>query len=106
VTDVYDLNEHETVLLVEAVRTVDLLAALDAAVRADGALVDSPQGLRAHPAAVEAGNSGSPWPGCWPLCGSLPVARVTGRPMPARPASSACAACTDSVQAHREAPGA
>ena len=54
VTDVYDLNEHETVLLVEAVRTVDLLAALDAAVRADGALVDSPQGLRAHPAAVEA----------------------------------------------------
>ena len=54
VTDVYDLDEHELVLLVEAVRTVDLLDVLDAAVRAEGPLLDSPQGLRAHPAAVEA----------------------------------------------------
>lgn len=54
VVDVFDLDEHERVLLVEAVRTVDLLAELDAAVRADGALVDSPQGVKANPAAVEA----------------------------------------------------
>lgn len=50
----YDLDEHESALLVEAVRTVDLLDELDAAVRKDGALVSSPQGLKAHPAAVEA----------------------------------------------------
>jgi hypothetical protein len=54
VTDVFDLEEHELVLLVQAVRTVDLLDELDKRVRADGALHDSPQGLRAHPAAVEA----------------------------------------------------
>lgn len=54
VVDVYDLEEHERALLVEAVRTVDLLADLDAAVRAGGALVDSPQGVKANPAAVEA----------------------------------------------------
>ncbi len=54
VVEVYDLDQHELVLLVEASRTVDLLTELDAAVRADGALVESPQGLRAHPAAVEA----------------------------------------------------
>lgn len=54
VVDVYELEEHERALLVEAVRTVDLLVQLDAAVRADGALVDSPQGMKAHPAAVEA----------------------------------------------------
>ncbi len=54
VVDEYDLQEHELALLVEAVRTVDLLAELDAAVKADGALVDSPQGRKANPAAVEA----------------------------------------------------
>lgn len=54
VVDEYDLDEHEQALLVEAVRTVDLLDQLDAAVRRDGPLVDSPQGMRAHPAAVEA----------------------------------------------------
>ncbi len=54
VVDAYDLEEHERALLVEAVRTVDLLEELDKRVRADGALHDSPQGLRAHPAAVEA----------------------------------------------------
>jgi len=54
VVDVYELEHHEIVLLTEAVRTVDLLAALDDAVRADGALVESPQGLKAHPGAVEA----------------------------------------------------
>lgn len=54
VVDVYDLDEHELALLVEAVRTVDVLAELDAAVRRDGPLVESPQGQKAHPAAVEA----------------------------------------------------
>jgi len=54
VVDDYELDEHETALLLEACRTVDVLDDLAAAVRRDGALVDSPQGLRAHPAAVEA----------------------------------------------------
>lgn len=54
VVDVYDLDEHELALLVEAVRTVDVLADLDTAVRRDGPLVESPQGQKAHPAAVEA----------------------------------------------------
>lgn len=52
--DDYHLDEHEAALLVEACRTVDLLGRLDAAVRRDGPLVDSTQGTRAHPAAVEA----------------------------------------------------
>jgi hypothetical protein len=54
VVDEFDLEEHELALLTEAVRTVDLLALLDAAVRRDGPLVASPQGQKAHPAAVEA----------------------------------------------------
>ena len=53
VTD-YDLDEHERAVLVEAVRTVDVLDELDAAVRSEGAIVDGPQGSRANPAAVEA----------------------------------------------------
>lgn len=47
----FELEEHELALLREAVRTVDLLDALDVAVRRDGVL--GPDG-RAHPAAVEA----------------------------------------------------
>jgi len=50
----YDLDEHELCVLTEATRTVGLLDELDAAVRAEGALVDSPQGRKAHPAIVEA----------------------------------------------------
>lgn len=50
----YELDEHETALLVEAVRTVDLLDELDGIVKAEGAVIDSPQGRKAHPAAVEA----------------------------------------------------
>lgn len=50
----YELDDHERVLLVEAVRTVDLLDHLDAEVRRDGPMVHSPQGRKAHPAAVEA----------------------------------------------------
>lgn len=50
----YDLDEHETAILLEAVRTVDLLQELEARAAKDGAVIDSPQGLRAHPAVVEA----------------------------------------------------
>ncbi|HWC35820.1 MAG TPA: hypothetical protein VG650_13465 [Mycobacteriales bacterium] len=50
----FELDEHEMALLLEAVRTVDLLDVLEAAVRQDGPLIDSSQGLRAHPAVVEA----------------------------------------------------
>ncbi len=54
VVSVFDLDEHELAVLTEAVRTVDLLAELDVAVRRDGPLLDGAQGTRAHPAAVEA----------------------------------------------------
>ncbi len=54
VIEEYDLEEHERALLVEACRTVDLLTKLDAEVRRDGPMLESSQGLRAHPAAVEA----------------------------------------------------
>jgi hypothetical protein len=54
VVDEFDLEEHERALLVEAVRTVDLLDELDEAVKAEGAIVESPQGRKANPAAVEA----------------------------------------------------
>lgn len=50
----FELDEHELSLLREAVRTVDLLDELDRAVKADGVIIDSPQGRKAHPAAVEA----------------------------------------------------
>lgn len=53
VVDVFDLEEHERALLVEACRTVELLSKLDGEVRRDGPTIDSSQGLRAHPAAVE-----------------------------------------------------
>lgn len=54
VVEQYELAEHERALLVEACRTLDLLDRLDAEVRRDGPMLDTPQGLRAHPAAVEA----------------------------------------------------
>ncbi len=54
IVDSFDLDEHELVLLREAVRTVDLLADLDVIVKREGPIVESPQGTRAHPAAVEA----------------------------------------------------
>jgi hypothetical protein len=50
----YELDEHELVLLVEAVRTVSALDELDAVARRDGLLIESSQGLRAHPAVTEA----------------------------------------------------
>lgn len=54
VLDVYELDEHESTLLLEACRTVDALEELDASVREDGPLVSSPQGTKANPALVEA----------------------------------------------------
>ena len=54
VVDLYELEEFELALLREAVRTVDLLDELDRRVRDDGPIVATPQGDRAHPAAVEA----------------------------------------------------
>jgi hypothetical protein len=54
VLDDYELEEHERAMLLEACRSLDLLDELDKAVRRDGAVVSSPQGERAHPAAVEA----------------------------------------------------
>lgn len=48
----FELDEHELALLREAVRTVDRLDQLEAAV--DHVVVDGPQGMKAHPALVEA----------------------------------------------------
>ena len=53
VVDHFELEEHEVALLVEAVRTVDNLDQLEAAVRRDGPLLQSEQGPRAHPALIE-----------------------------------------------------
>jgi|YelNatPaOPRAMG01_1025707.scaffolds.fasta_scaffold414128_1 hypothetical protein len=53
VTADFELSEHETSLLLQACRTVDLLDQLQARMDADGPIVDSPQGLKAHPAAGE-----------------------------------------------------
>ena len=50
----YELEAHEELLLREMVRTVDALDALEARVAADGVLLGSSQGERAHPALVEA----------------------------------------------------
>ncbi len=50
----YELEQHELLLLREAVRTVDVLDELAARVAAEGAVVDSPQGAKAHPALTEA----------------------------------------------------
>lgn len=54
VVDEYELEEHELLLLREMVRTVDTLDALEARVVADGVMLSSSQGDRAHPALVEA----------------------------------------------------
>jgi len=54
VLDAYDLDEHETRLLTEAVRTVSDLDQLNAHVREEGVVITTPQGPRAHPALVEA----------------------------------------------------
>jgi hypothetical protein len=51
----HDLDEHETALLREAVRTIDALDLLDAEVRRNGVMTTTGDGaLRVHPALVEA----------------------------------------------------
>lgn len=50
----WDLDEHELVLLREAVRTVDLLDRLADVVAAEGEVIDGKAGKRVHPAVVEA----------------------------------------------------
>ena len=47
------LEQQEVALLLEAARTVDLCDELEAALRKGGPLVESPQGQKANPAAVE-----------------------------------------------------
>lgn len=54
VTDDYELGEHELSILLEASRTVDALDELQRIVRDEGVTNVSPQGVRAHPALVEA----------------------------------------------------
>jgi hypothetical protein len=54
VTDDYDLDPPEATLLGEACRMVDLLADLRSEVARSGLMVDSSQGIRVNPAAVEA----------------------------------------------------
>lgn len=54
ITADYELGEHELSILLEASRTVDALEALEKIVREDGVTNVSPQGVRAHPALVEA----------------------------------------------------
>lgn len=54
ITADYVLAPHELTLLLQAARTTDLLDDLEAEIRERGALVESPQGRKASPAAVEA----------------------------------------------------
>jgi len=54
VTEDFELGEHELSVLLEACRTVDALDALEKIVRSEGVTHSSPQGVRAHPALVEA----------------------------------------------------
>ncbi|MCS5718595.1 terminase [Herbiconiux sp. CPCC 205763] len=55
-TELVDFDVHETSLLTEACRIKDRLDALDVIIRAEGVTVTSPQGVKAHPAVVEARN--------------------------------------------------
>ncbi len=56
--EAYQFEEHELVLLRQAVRLVDALTALDALVEKEGTVVTTPSGVqRAHPALVEARQS-------------------------------------------------
>ena len=49
----YEFEQHETALLREMVRTVDLLDRLAAIVKREGAIVKGPHGSKPHPAIVE-----------------------------------------------------
>src|SRR3954454_3563543 len=50
----FELGQHELDLLHEASRVADRLDALDVVVRAEGVTIAAPQGVKAHPALVEA----------------------------------------------------
>ncbi len=50
----YELSACERTLLLQAARTADLLDDLEEEVRLSGPMVESPQGRKANPAAVEA----------------------------------------------------
>lgn len=52
-TEMYALEEHELAILRDAVGTVDLVERLAAVLAVEGPVIDSPQGRKAHPAAVE-----------------------------------------------------
>ena len=54
ITGDFELGQHELSVLLEACRTVDALGALEKIVRDEGVTHQSPQGVRAHPALVEA----------------------------------------------------
>jgi hypothetical protein len=54
IADEFDLPQHERDLLHEAGRVADRLDALDAVVRAEGVTVQTPQGVKTHPALAEA----------------------------------------------------
>lgn len=49
----YVLEEQELTLLRQAVRVADLCDDLQALLDAEGLMVDTPQGIKTHPAAVE-----------------------------------------------------
>ncbi len=51
--DAFDFDAEDLVVVTEAARVKDRLDALDLVVRAQGVTVESPQGLRAHPALIE-----------------------------------------------------
>lgn len=53
VVDSFELDEHEITLLAQACRTVDTIDALQAAIDADGPLIETRSGPKAHPAVVE-----------------------------------------------------
>lgn len=58
IADVFDLDEHERTLLLEAARVADRLDALDAVIATEGVTVTTPQGVKAHPALTEARQQG------------------------------------------------
>lgn len=50
----YELEQHETALLIEACRTVDQLDALHAITEREGLVVEGPHGSKTHPALTAA----------------------------------------------------
>lgn len=52
-TGEFEWAEHELAMLEEACRTRDRIVDLDKAVEQDGVMLQSPQGLRIHPAIAE-----------------------------------------------------